>query len=271
MSFTFNAARAGKLHLCGHRGHSMAAPENTIAAFKACHVAGGTSCEIDTVLTKDHEIIVLHDLFVDRTSNGSGAARDLTLAQISALDAGSWFDPQFAGEKIPALGEALEIARELDIGLEIEVKEKLAFDTYVKVLKGLVGEPDILERVMMISFDHVSLKAIKQKIPGIKTGGIVHERFGDPIAVARSADLDELCIDLAVFNLEDAARLQDEGIAIRCHAYKPERFANAMRAGLNWAPMLKTALDKNLIDTLSGDDVAWLGKFVRENTKANNL
>ncbi len=261
MSFSFHVASTGKTHLCGHRGNSMAAPENTIAAFRACHAAGGASCEIDTVLTKDNEIIVLHDLFVDRTSNGSGAVKDLTLAQIRALDAGSWFSPEFAGEKIPTLGETLETARQLDIGLEIEVKEKRDFDTYVKVLKELVKEPDILERIMMISFDHVSLKTIKKAIPGIKTGGIVHERFGDAVAVARSCNLDQLCIDLGVFNLDDAARLQDEGIAIRCHAYMPKRLEAAQRAGLNWSQTLKTALDGNLVDTLSGDDVAWLKKF----------
>jgi hypothetical protein len=74
--------------------------------------------------------------------------------------------------------------------------------------KSRVLHPADLERVMIISFDHVSLKDVKAAIPGIKTGGIVQERLGDPLAVARSADLDQMCIDLAVFDLREAERLR---------------------------------------------------------------
>jgi glycerophosphoryl diester phosphodiesterase len=114
---------------------------------------------------------------------------------------------------------------------------------------------------MMISFDHASLKAMKAAIPGLKTGGIVHERFADPVAVARSADLDELCIDLSVYNPADAERLHAAGISIRCHAYKPAVFERALRAGLPWRETLGSSLRAGLIDTLSGDDVAWLRDF----------
>ncbi|KAA0691987.1 glycerophosphodiester phosphodiesterase [Neorhizobium sp. P12A] len=262
MTFSFFAKQAGHIHVCGHRGHSLGAPENTIAAIRATRDLGGTTCEIDTVLARDNEIVVLHDLFVDRTSNGAGAAKDLTSAEIAALDAGSWFGEDFAGERIPTLREAIAAARELDLGLEVEVKEKRDLETFIAVLKDVVADPADLDRVMMISFDHVSLKAVKAAVPGIKTGGIIQERLGDPLAVARAADLDQMCIDLAVFDPREAERLHAAGISIRCHAYRPSTMERSVKAGLDWTNVLASSLRAGLIDTVSGDDVAWLRKFV---------
>ncbi|HEY4202550.1 MAG TPA: glycerophosphodiester phosphodiesterase family protein [Devosiaceae bacterium] len=262
MPISFLAKEAGHVHICGHRGHSVGAPENTIAAFRANRELGGTSVEIDTVLTKDDHIVVLHDLTVDRTTNGTGVVKDMTLAEVQALDAGSKFDQKFAGERIPTLREALDVARELDLVFEIEIKEKVRLERYIEVLKDTLADPADMQRVMMISFDHLSLKQAKAAIPGLKTGGIVHERYGDPVVVARSADLDELCIDLSVYELEDAEKLHAAGISIRCHAYKPEYFDRAIRSGLPWNEILGTALRNGLIDTLSGDDVAWLRDYV---------
>lgn len=264
MTFSFFAKQAGHVHICGHRGHNVAAPENTMAAFRAARDLGATTCEIDTVLTKDNEIVVLHDLLVDRTTNGSGAAGDMTAAEICALDAGSWFDPRFAGEHILTLKQIIEAARELDLGFEVEIKEKRRLDTYIEVLKDALADPADRERLMMISFDHVSLKAVKAAIPGIRTGGIVHERFSDPVAIARSSDLDELCIDLSVYDLGDAERLHAAGLAIRCHAYHPLTIEKSIKAGLNFTDTLASALKAGLVDTISGDDVAWLRKFADE-------
>lgn len=258
------ASETGYVHICGHRGHNVAAPENTLVAFRAAHEMGGTSIEIDVVLSKDREIFVLHDLLVDRTSNGKGAARDMTAAELGALDAGSWFDPGFAGERMPTLRDTLKLAGDLDLIVEAEVKEKLNLDAFASALAQVLAAGDRDGRVVMISFDHAHLKQLKAAIPGLRTGGIVHERFPDPVAVARSANLDELCIDLAVFDPDDARRLHEAGIAIRCHAYSPKAFGKAVRAGLGWQENLASWLKAGLIDTLSGDDVGWLSRFVDE-------
>jgi glycerophosphoryl diester phosphodiesterase len=252
----------GYLHICGHRGHNTAAPENTLAAFRMAHELGGTSLEIDTVLTSDDEIVVLHDRLVDRTTNGTGAARDMTAAEIAALDAGSRFGTAFAGERVPTLRETLALARERDLILEVEVKEKVRLAAYDEALRRFCAkEAEALDRLVMISFDHAHLKSLKAKIPGIRTAGIVHEHFPDPVAVARMADLDELCIDLDVFDPAQARDIHAAGIAIRCHAYSPKTFAKGLRAGLGWQDDLASWLAEGLIDTLSGDDVAWIAKF----------
>lgn len=251
----------GFIRLCGHRGHNLTAPENTIAAFRAAHALGATSIEIDTVLTADRQIIVLHDLLVDRTTNGTGAANAMTLAEIQALDAGSWFGASFAGERAPTLIETIALAHELDIVLEVEIKEKANLPAYYEALATVLAEPKDLARVMMISFDHASLKAVKARIPGLRTGGIVHERFPEPVVVAQMSDLDELCIDLDVFDAASARAIHAAGIAIRCHAYSPRTWEKARIAGLGWDDKLADWLKEDLIDTLSGDDVGWLRQF----------
>ena len=258
----FLATDNGFIRLCGHRGHNLTAPENTFAAFRAAHELGGNSLEIDTVLSADNQIVVLHDLLVDRTTNGSGAAKDMTAAEIAALDAGSWFDPKFAGMRVPTLAETIALAHELDMVLEVEIKEKVNLEAYYAALAPVLADPADLARVMMISFDHASLKAVKARIPGLRTGGIVHEHFADPVAVARMSDLDELCIDLDVFDPADAAALHEAGITIRCHAYKPRTWEMARSAGLGWDETLPAWLKAGLIDTLSGDDVGWLRDFL---------
>lgn len=264
MTYSFTASENGFVHVCGHRGHMLGAPENTEAAIHATRELGGTTAEIDTVLTADDAIIVLHDQTVDRTTDRTGVAGYLTLEEIAQCDAGSWFGEAFTGTRIPTLRQALDLARDLDMGFEVEIKEKRRLGPYIEALAALMADPEDRARAMMISFDHASLRAVKQAIPGIRTGGIAHERFGDPVLVARSADLDQLCIDLDVFHPDDARALHEAGISIRCHAYSPERIERAERLGLDYRRKLIAWLRDGLIDTLSGDDVGWVRALVDE-------
>lgn len=257
-------ATNGFVHICGHRGHSFGAPENTLAALQLNRSLGGTTAEIDAVLTADGEIVVLHDLSVDRTTDGTGIVADMPLAAVQGLDAGAWFAPGFAGERIPTLAEMLDLAQEIDLGLEVEIKERRDLPRFANRLAQLIEDPAHKARVMVISFDHVALHWLKSQIPGIRTGGIVHARHGDPVRVATSAGLDELCIDLSVWTAEDAARLHDAGVVNRCHAYAPIVIDKMARAGLDPRPALREALSAGLIDTLSGDDVGWIAALAND-------
>lgn len=95
--------------LCAHRGAMQTHPENTIPAFKAAIRVGAHMIEFDVWLTKDDEMVILHDSSVDRTTSGKGKVSGFTLAEIKKLDAGSWKSPEFAGEKIPTLEEVLDM------------------------------------------------------------------------------------------------------------------------------------------------------------------
>jgi glycerophosphoryl diester phosphodiesterase len=104
----------------GHRGASAYAPENTLSAFLLAVEQGADGIELDAKLSADGQVMVIHDETVDRTTNGSGRIRDLTLAELKSLDAGTFFSSQFAGERIPTLAEVLEtVGRRLLINIEL--------------------------------------------------------------------------------------------------------------------------------------------------------
>jgi glycerophosphoryl diester phosphodiesterase len=95
----------------GHRGYSAAYPENTLAALNAAFDVGADMVEFDLQKSQDGYVVLMHDDTVDRTTDGTGPVDSHTLAELQALDAGSWFDPVFAGEPVPTLEEALLAGR----------------------------------------------------------------------------------------------------------------------------------------------------------------
>jgi glycerophosphoryl diester phosphodiesterase len=95
--------------IIAHKGASGIAPENTMASFQAALDIGVDIIELDVRQTKDEEIIVFHDQFLDRTTNGTGDVHEYTLEQLKQLDAGSWFSSKFSDQKIPTLKEVLDL------------------------------------------------------------------------------------------------------------------------------------------------------------------
>jgi glycerophosphoryl diester phosphodiesterase len=106
----------------GHRGAAASAPENTLAGLRRAKALGCRWIEFDVRLTGDGALVLCHDPRLDRTTSGSGLVSAHSLAAIRELDAGSWFGPSFAGERVPTLDEALSLASELDLGANIEIK-----------------------------------------------------------------------------------------------------------------------------------------------------
>ena len=122
--------KKGKLPwVVGHRGAMGHAPENTMVSFEKALQLGADMLEFDVRLTKDGQPIIVHDANLDRTSNRSLNVADLTFADIQELDAGSWFDLRFAGEKIPHLKTLLEWSK----SKKTNEKGKLAYFVELKV------------------------------------------------------------------------------------------------------------------------------------------
>jgi glycerophosphoryl diester phosphodiesterase len=94
--------------IIAHRGAKANAPENTLVAFKRAYDEGARWVEFDVKLTADGHPVLIHDEMLERTTDGRGEVRTKTLAEIQALDAGSWFAKAFAGERVPTLAEALD-------------------------------------------------------------------------------------------------------------------------------------------------------------------
>ena len=115
-------APAGRIDVIAHRGASAYAPENTLAAFALAEEMGAHWFELDCTLSKDGQVVVIHDDDLLRTTGRDAQVRDLTLAELRRADAGSWFDPRFREQYVPSLEEALDLAKGR-IGVYIEIKD----------------------------------------------------------------------------------------------------------------------------------------------------
>lgn len=252
----------GFVHVCGHRGNSIASPENTLAALTATRDSGGTSAEIDVMLTADHEIVLMHDDFLDRTTNGKGLVSNATLAEIKSLDAGSWFGKQFAGERVPTLAEALAYAQSIGIGLVTEIKEFQNVEPLLDKLAETAESMGALEHAIFISFDHTVLTKLKQRNPAFRTEGILHARHVDVAQLAKTANLDSVSIEHMMFRPEDGQALHDAGVAVRMHLMRPEEYALYREHGVDLLQDVPHWVEQGVIDTISGDDVSFLAGFL---------
>ncbi len=108
MSSFREVLKSRKFLTVAHRGASAHAPENTLPAFDLACGQGADVIELDVHLTRDDEVVVMHDERVDRTTDGRGEIRSMALAEIRAMDAGTWFGPQFRGVRVPTLADVLE-------------------------------------------------------------------------------------------------------------------------------------------------------------------
>ena len=151
-----------------HRGFSGIAPENTMAAFQKALEVGVDGVELDVHGTLDRQVVSIHDSTLNRTTNRSGNVNQLTLNQIREADAGSWFSPQFAGEKIPTLAEALDLIGQSAVAV-VEIKDT----TIVERVVEIIHQANASDHVVVISFDKSALKQIRQLDPRIPTGFLV--------------------------------------------------------------------------------------------------
>lgn len=157
-----------KTEVFAHRGSKGTHPENTLAAFREAILVGSDGIELDIHLSKDGEIIVIHDETVDRTTNGIGEVCKLSLAELKALDAGSWFSPIYQNEKIPTLLEVVDLLEELDFHgtLNIELKtDHHPYDGLEEKVSQLFQHKMIHFKLVYSSFNYSSLVKIKELNP----------------------------------------------------------------------------------------------------------
>ena len=148
------------MNAVAHRGASTEAPENTLIAYKIAKERGFTMAECDVTFTKDGVGVLLHDDSINRTSDGTGNIRDLTLEQALQYDFGSWKSSEFAGTKIPTFDEFIRLCKYIDMHPYIEIKRG-ASQAEVESLVATVTRYGMLDRVTWISFEFNAIKYVK--------------------------------------------------------------------------------------------------------------
>ena len=153
-----------------HRGSSAHAPENTLAAFELAIRHGADAIELDAKLSADGHVVVIHDQTVDRTTDGTGKVRELTLAQLSELDAGSYFDIAFRREPIPTLEQVFQ-AVGYGILINVELTNYASpTDPLPEKVAGLVRKFGLEKRVLFSSFNPLALVRIRRILPEVPVG-----------------------------------------------------------------------------------------------------
>ncbi len=158
------------MRIFAHRGNSSVYPENTMAAFRSALSVGAEGIETDVHLTKDGILVITHDEEISRVSDGKGQVKDMTLEELQRYDFGSWKGDAYKGEKIPTLKELLDLLKDTDLMLNIEIK--MGFVLYPGIeekLLELIKAEGFLSRVIFSSFNHYSIALIKQLEPEAKT------------------------------------------------------------------------------------------------------
>ena len=172
---SLNVGILARTQVTAHRGASKVAPENTIPAFEAAIESGADYIELDVQLTKDGELVVMHDDDIKRTTDGEGPLSLMTYEETQKYSAGSWFsdDGTFNDVKIPKLSEVLELVGH-DILLNIEIKSHGNVAATAEKVAELVEEYDIADSCYVTSFSYQALKKIKEVNPDIKTALIAN-------------------------------------------------------------------------------------------------
>ncbi|WDZ84746.1 glycerophosphodiester phosphodiesterase family protein [Micromonospora cathayae] len=198
------------LTVIAHRGASAAAPENTLVAQEVARRAGSDWVENDVQPSRDGVPFVLHDGTVDRTTDGSGAIRNLTSAQLKALDAGSWFAPHFAGARLPTLAEQLADLRTRGGNLLLEIKGAHTYDEVARIVEVIRSER-MTGRVFVQSFDVPTLRHTRALAPELPLGLLRSTLDADPVALAKE-------LGLAAYNPSDAALTTRPSVVADLHA-----------------------------------------------------
>jgi glycerophosphoryl diester phosphodiesterase len=183
-------ARAGRRVCVGHRGAAGHAPENTMASFEAALRLGADAVELDVRPCRDGELVVIHDAAVDRTTDGKGEVAALTLDEIRRLDAGARFFGAFRNERIPTLRETLAwAAGRTELVVEIKGDPHPRPGVEEQVVR-LIADHGMVDRVMVISFHHPSLRRVRELEPGLATGMLYTGFLADTVAAAGAAGAD---------------------------------------------------------------------------------
>jgi glycerophosphoryl diester phosphodiesterase len=238
--------------IAAHRGDRATAPENTVPAFEAAVVSGSGFVEVDVQLTADGFPVIIHDRTVDRTTTGTGAVADLTLAEIRTLDAGSWYAPAFAGVQVPLWGEFLDtLVGANDVTALVELKHTWTPDD-IEMLMGGIYFRGLQDRIVFASFATPTVRALQHAAPLIPRVLIRRVLPLDPASVAGRYGA------IAIMTRSSALEARP-GTVERMHAAGLGVLLYTLNSEERWSEALGLGVDGIVTDKPSALD-AWIAQ-----------
>ena len=233
----FGALRAAgePAFIAGHRGDRASFPENTLPALQGVLDSDFDFVETDIQLTTDGVPVLFHYLDVERTTNGTGLVADLTLAELKALDAGSWYSADFAGVQVPTLDEFLDIFQSSKKKAMLELKGIWTEDQ-VRTVTALIYARGVQGRVIFEAFDFETLEALQRAAPIFPRVLIQRYLPSDPVALANR--FGAIAILTSPASLEDdptvVKTMHDAGLGIVLYTLnKKGRWSDALELGVD--------------------------------------
>ena len=219
----------------GHRGYSSKYPENTMLSFKKAVEAGVDGIELDVQLTKDNQVVIIHDELVDRTTNGKGKVKDMTLSELQSLDASSVFAGKYGVNRIPTLEEYFEYVKDLPIITNIEMKTgKYEYKPMEKMVYDMICRYKLQKKVLISSFNHYTILRMKEFAPELEYGFLTEDWIIDVGNYLKKYGVQSFNPDFHNLIPEVLKQVQDYGIAINCYTVNDEEDVIALaKAGVD--------------------------------------
>lgn len=203
------------VEIIAHRGASAVCPENTMVAFDRALQLGATGIETDVQMSSDGRLVLIHDETLNRTAGAEGWVKDATYEHLRSLDAGSWFDEQFAGERIPSLEELFDLIRGKNTLLNLELKNGIVgYRGMEEKAVHAVREWGLEEQVIFSSFNHASLVKCKRLAPEIRTALLYMEKLYRPYDYAAKLEASALHPYKMAVTREEVAAALSHGITV---------------------------------------------------------
>lgn len=207
------------MKVMAHRGYSGAYPENTMLAFRKAVEAGCDGIELDVHESKDGVLVVFHDDYLDRTTDGCGRICDRTFDELRRFNAAKLWDGKYAPEKIPSFEEYCQWASTQDIFTNIEIKtDRVYYPDIEQKTWEMVIKYHLEKKVMFSSFNHISLKRFQEFVPAeVKLGALVLEESGlkvFPGEYCHAAGFQAFHPDIRALDDENVKSCKDNGIEL---------------------------------------------------------
>lgn len=222
--------------IVAHRGGGKLAPENTLAAIDVGASFGHIMIEFDAKLSDDQQVFLLHDDTLERTSNGQGIAGNLPWAQLSKIDAGSWYSPKFSGEPLPLLSQVAARCRQYNMKANIEIKPTTGLEVETGKIVALAARQLWLDQPppLLSSFSIESLTAAKLAAPELPRGLLLDEWRDDWRELITSLECISIHLNHQLLSQQLTKQLKESGLRILVYTVNsPSRASQLLAWGVD--------------------------------------